>query len=369
MNLTPDLIRRLPKVSLHDHLDGGLRPSTVLELSDAAGRQLPARTADDLERWFYEAADSGSLVRYLETFDHTIAVMQTAENLRRVAREYVEDLFADGVVYGETRWAPEQHLREGLTLEDAVEAVAAGLAEGMDVGRAQGRPVVVRQILTSMRHGEPSTTIAELVVRYRDRGVAGFDLAGAEAGFPPGRFHEALGVIHRHNAHATIHAGEAAGLDSIWDAVQNCGANRIGHGVRIVDDIDVSGGTPALGTLAAYVRDQRIPLEVCPTSNLQTGICASMAEHPIGRLVDLDFNVSVNCDNRLMSHTTLTDEFAALVDAFGYGLPELERFTVAAARAAFWPHDQRERLIDEVIRPVFAAFDLDPGAWRSRVRT
>ena len=356
MTLDLDTLRRVPKVALHDHLDGGLRPGTVLELAREIGHQLPADDADALADWFFESADSGSLVRYLETFVHTIAVMQSAANLRRVAREFVEDQAADGVVYAEARWAPEQHQSRGLTLEEAVEAVRDGLREGMAVCAEQGRPIIAQQIVTSMRHVAPRLDIAQLAVRYRHDSVCGFDIAGAEDGFPPSRFSQAFDYLKQHNVEFTIHAGEAFGLPSIWEAVQLCGASRLGHGVRIVEDITTGAdGKPVLGDLASYVRNRRLPLEVCPSSNLQTGICETIAEHPFGLLAQLKFRVTVSCDNRLMSRTTLSREFALLADAFGYGLPDIRWFTINAAKSAFYPFDARLRLIDEVIKPGFAA--------------
>ena len=353
--LSADVIRSLPKVALHDHLDGGLRPATVLEHCAEAGHPLPAETPEELATWFYEAADSGSLVRYLETFDHTIAAMQTAEHLRRVAREFVVDQAADGVVYAEARWAPEQHLRNGLTLDEAVEAVRDGLAEGMREAAGRGNKIVARQIVTSMRHAEPTLEIAELALRYRDDSVCGFDIAGAEDGFPPSRFAPAFDFLKRNNMFFTIHAGEAFGLPSIWEAVQVCGADRLGHGVRIVEDIEIVDGSARLGRLAAYVRDARIPLEVAPSSNLQTGIADELADHPVELLKDLGFNVTVNCDNRLMSATTMTREYERLVDTFNWDLDDLELTTINAMRAAFLPHDQRESIVREVIRPAYAA--------------
>lgn len=340
-----EVCRAMPKVALHDHLDGGLRPATILEEARAIGHPLPADSPEALADWFYDAADSGSLERYLETFTHTIAVMQTADQLRRVAREFVEDQATDGVVYAEARWAPEQHLAGGLSLSGAVEAVRDGLAEGMAACADAGRPVVARQILTSMRHATPSTDIAELAVAYRHDSVCGFDIAGAEDGFPPSRFAAAFDYLKRRNMEFTIHAGEAFGLPSIWEAVQLCGASRLGHGVRLVEDIAADG---TLGELAGYVRDRRIALEVCPSSNLQTGICDTIAEHPFGLLARLRFRVTVSCDNRLMSRTTLSREFALLSEAFGYGLEDLRRFSLNAAKSAFLPWDRRLELIDQV---------------------
>ncbi len=353
MTIDRDLIRTAPKVLLHDHLDGGLRPATIVELAAESRHELPVAEPEALGRWFAESANSGSLVRYLETFDHTVAVMQTAESLTRVARECVEDLAADGVVYAEIRYAPEQHVTAGLTLPEVVEAVQAGFEEGSS---AAGGRIVVRQLLTAMRHQARSREIAELAVRYRDAGVAGFDIAGAEAGYPPTRHLDAFEYLQRENCHFTIHAGEAFGLPSIWQAIQWCGADRLGHGVRIVDDITVDDdGTVHLGRLASYVRDQRIPLEMCPASNLQTGAASSIAEHPIGLLTRLRFRVTVNTDNRLMSGTSMTAEMSSLVDAFGYGLDDLRWFTINAMKSAFLPFDERLKIIDDVIKPGYAA--------------
>ena len=354
---TLDQVRRAPKVLLHDHLDGGLRPGTIIDLAAEIGHRLPQvegeLTAESLGAWFAAASDSGSLERYLETFDHTVAVMQTPAAITRVARECVEDLAADGVVYAEIRYAPEQHVEEGLALDEVVAAVKVGFDEGM--ARAGGR-IVVRQLLTAMRHQARSMEIAELAIAWRDRGVAGFDIAGAEAGYPPTRHLDAFEYLQRENAHFTIHAGEAFGLPSIWQAIQWCSADRLGHGVRIIDDITVApDGSVELGLLASYVRDKRIPLEMCPWSNVQTGAATSIAEHPIGLLKELRFRVTVNTDNRLMSKTSMTHEMASLVEAFGYGLSDLEWFTINAMKSAFLPFDERFALISDLIKPEYAA--------------
>ncbi len=348
-----DHIRTAPKVLLHDHLDGGLRPATVLDLAHATGYSaLPANDVDSLARWFRDASDSGSLERYLETFTHTVGVMQTAEALTRVARECAEDLAADGVVYAEVRWAPEQHVDEGLTLEQVVDAVLAGFREGEALAAARGQRIRVGAIVTAMRHAARSREIAELAVAYRDTGVVGFDIAGAEAGFPPTRHLDAFEYLRRENFHFTIHAGEAFGLPSIWEAIQWCGTDRLGHGVRIVDDIAPDG---TLGRLAQYVRDKRIPLEMCPSSNVQTGAAKSIAEHPIGELRRRHFRVTVNTDNRLMSGTSMTREMALLVEAFGYGWADLQWFTINAMKSAFIPFDDRLEIINLSIKPAYAA--------------
>ncbi|WP_282695794.1 adenosine deaminase [Streptomyces sp. CC208A] len=353
---TADQIRRAPKVLLHDHLDGGLRPGTIIELAREQGySKLPETEPDKLGVWFREAADSGSLERYLETFAHTCAVMQTREALFRVAAECAVDLAEDGVVYAEVRYAPEQHLEGGLTLEQVVEAVNEGFREGERRARAGGHRIRVGALLTAMRHAARALEIAELANRYRDQGVVGFDIAGAEAGFPPTRHLDAFEYLKRENNHFTIHAGEAFGLPSIWQALQWCGADRLGHGVRIIDDIEVADdGSVRLGRLAAYVRDKRIPLEMCPTSNLQTGAAASYAEHPIGLLRTLHFRLTVNTDNRLMSGTSMSREFELLVDTFDYTLDDLQWFTVNAMKSAFIPFDERLAMINDVIKPGYA---------------
>ncbi|MFF0472406.1 adenosine deaminase [Streptomyces sp. NPDC004284] len=353
---TADQIRRAPKVLLHDHLDGGLRPGTIIELAREQGYgQLPETEPDKLGIWFREAADSGSLERYLETFAHTCAVMQTRDALFRVAAECAVDLAEDGVVYAEVRYAPEQHLEGGLTLEEVVEAVNEGFREGERQARANGHRIRVGALLTAMRHAARALEIAELANRYRDTGVVGFDIAGAEAGYPPTRHLDAFEYLKRENNHFTIHAGEAFGLPSIWQALQWCGADRLGHGVRIIDDIEVAeDGSVRLGRLAAYVRDKRIPLEMCPSSNLQTGAAASFAEHPIGLLRRLHFRATVNTDNRLMSGTSMSREFELLTEAFDYTLDDMQWFTVNAMKSAFIPFDERLAMINEVIKPGYA---------------
>ena len=362
--LTPAAIRSAPKVLLHDHLDGGLRPQTIIDLAAATGYgELPTTDTRELATWFREASTSGSLERYLETFTHTVAVMQTPEGLRRVAREAAEDLAEDGVIYAEIRWAPEQHLDGGLTLDEVAEATIAGFREGEWNAAQRGRPIRVGALVTAMRHAARSREIAELAVRFRDHGVVGFDIAGAEAGFPPSRHLDAFEYLRRENFHFTIHAGEAFGLPSIWEALQWCGTDRLGHGVRIVDDIfgaegaaspDGAARTARLGRLAGYVRDKRIPLEMCPSSNVQTGAAESIATHPIGLLRELYFRVTVNTDNRLMSGTSMSREMALLADAFGYGWSDLQWFTVNAMKSAFIPFDERLDLINKVIKPGYA---------------
>ena len=344
-------IRRAPKVLLHDHLDGGLRAATIVELADQTGYTgLPTTDPDELDSWMTRGASRKDLVLYLETFAHTVGVMQTPEALVRVARECAEDLADDGIVYAEVRFAPELHLERDMALDDVVEAVQ----EGFRVG-SEGRPIEVRTLLTAMRTAARSLEIADLAVRWRDRGVCGFDIAGAEAGFPPTRHLDAFEHIRGENFHLTIHAGEAFGLPSIWEALQLCGAERLGHGVRIVDDIAITpDGSAHLGRLAAMVRDRRVPLELCPTSNVHSGAAPSIAEHPIGLLADLRFRVTVNTDNRLMSAITLSREMANVAEAFGWGWDRLEWLTTNAMKSAFLPFDERLAMLTDVIKPGYA---------------
>ncbi|OLT40526.1 adenosine deaminase [Saccharomonospora sp. CUA-673] len=349
-------LRKAPKVLLHDHLDGGLRPRTVVELAESTGYDgLPTTDVDELGRWFTEAADSGSLEKYLETFAHTCGVMQTEDALARVAAEAVEDLADDGVVYAELRYAPELFVERGLSLDAVVRAVADGITEGERRANAAGRRIQAHQLLCAMRQHARAAEIAELTIRHRDSGVAGFDIAGPEDGYPPTRNLDAFEYMRSNNGHFTIHAGEAFGLASIWEAIQHCGAERLGHGVRIADDVKISPyGEVSLGRLAAYVRDRRIPLELCPSSNVQTGAASSIAEHPFGVLAKLRFRVTVNTDNRLMSGCSMSSEFAALVDAFGYGWADLQWFTINAMKSAFMDFDQRLDVINNVIKPGYA---------------
>jgi adenosine deaminase len=348
-------LRGLPKVSLHDHLDGGVRPETVAELAEEIGLELPETDPDDLADWFAERSDSGSLVEYLKTFDLTVGVLQTRENLQRVAREFVEDLAADGVIYGEVRWAPEQHLTRGLTLDEAVEAVQDGIEEGEDAAEGAGHDIRVGQLLSGLRQSNRVRDIAELAVSWRGRGVVGFDIAGPEDGYLPALHREAFDYLAEHFFPATVHAGEAAGLDSIRSALLDGRAVRLGHGVRLASDLNVlerSGEEVVVqfGDVARWVRDREIPLELSPSSNLQTGAIVAwgdtMEDHPFDLLYQLGFSVTVNVDNRTMSRTSLTRELALLVDAFGYDLDDLEAFQLNAAAGAFLPVEEREELIE-----------------------
>jgi len=358
-------IQTLPKISLHDHLDGGLRPQTILELADTDGLELPTDpetgkpidSASRLGQWFADQSDSGSLVEYLKTFDITTGVMQTAEGLERVAREFVEDLADDGVIYGEIRWAPEQHLQRGLTLDAAFEAVQSGLNQGVKNVADHGHQIQVGQLICAMRHLDRGLEIAQLALRHRDRGAAGFDIAGPEAGFPPARMADAFDLLASEMFPVTIHAGEADGVESIRSALVDGRAVRLGHGVRIAEDMRNLSASSAqeagLGLVASWVLDHQIPLETSPSSNLQTGAVAAwgntMKSHPIDALYRLGFAVTINTDNRLMSGTTLTRELFLVSEAFGCGIDDLLAFQLTAANGSFVSLERKEALVDQLL--------------------
>ncbi len=353
---TDVVIESLPKVSLHDHLDGGLRPQTIIDIAAEQGLDVPADSAEDLGTWFAEQSDSGSLVEYLKTFDVTTSVMQTAGALTRIAREFVEDLHADGVIYGEIRWAPEQHLAGGLTLDQAVEAVQAGIDEAVESIRGAGGKMWVGQLISAMRQADNGLEIAELALRHRDKGAAGFDIAGPEAGFPPSRLTEAFELLASAFFPVTVHAGEADGVESIRSALLDGRALRLGHGVRIVEDMtiheDGDQTTVELGDVARWVLDRGIVLETSPSSNLQTGAIGQdreMADHPFDVLYRLGFAVTVNTDNRLMSHTSLSRELHLLAETFGYDTTDLLAFQTNAAHAAFVPREIKDEIVDALM--------------------
>ncbi len=357
---TSDQIKRVPKALLHDHLDGGLRPETIIEIAQQIGyKKLPTDDPKKLADWFEESCNSHSLVRYLETFSHTIAVMQNKEAIIRVSRECAIDLARDGVVYAEVRGAPELFTEQGLTLDQVVEATLEGYKQGMAEAASEGNKIRVESLLCGMRQNNRSQEAAAAVVKYRNKGVVGFDIAGPEDGFPPTNQLETFEYLRKENAHFTIHAGEAYGLPSIWEAIQICGAERLGHGVRIIDDIDFSGDKPKLGPLASYVRDRRIPLELCPTSNLQTGAAKTYSEHPIGMLAKLRFRVTLNTDNRLMSRTSMSNEMSECVKSFGWKFADLQRVTVNALKSSFIPFEERLEIIERVVKPAYAAISAE----------
>ena len=353
--LTDEFIRTLPKVLLHDHLDGGVRPQTLIELSkEQKYKSLPTHDAGELAEWFHRGAQRGSLPLYLEGFAHTCGVMQTEEALERTAYEMMEDMRDDGVVYVETRFAPLLHTQKGLHYDEVMMAVLKGLERGKkDFGVEYG------VIVCALRNLRKSEEMAELAVDFRERGCVGFDLAGEEGGYPPKKHIDAFHYIQRENFNITIHAGESFGKESIWQAIQWCGAHRIGHATRLIEDIgiDLHDRTRIvrMGYLAQYVLDKRIPLEICLKSNVDTGAAPSIDEHPFGLYLRYNFRVTLNTDDRLMSNTTMTKEFASAVKAFSLGLDDLEKITINSMKSAFIPYKRRLPLIYESIKPGYAA--------------
>ena len=344
--------RKLPKVLLHEHLDGGLRPTTVIELAKDSGyNELPADEPLTLEKWFHRGAQKGDLVEYLAGFEHTCAVMQTKEALERVAYEFLEDMMQDGVVYAEVRFAPLLHTLKGLSPDEVTNSVLNGLRRGeKDFGVKWGL------IVCALRNLDTSLESAELAIRWRDAGVVGFDLAGEESGFPPKKHIDAFHAIQRANFHITIHAGEAFGRGSIWQALQYCGAHRLGHATRLRDDIEIGeGGSLKLGTLAQYVLDRRVPLEMCLSSNLHTGACTNLEEHPFGLFFRNGFRVCLNTDDRLMSDTSMTKETELATQLFDLSLADIEKLNMNAIKSAFAPFDKRQDIISNIIEPRYAA--------------
>ncbi|MGE3166632.1 MAG: adenosine deaminase [Planctomycetota bacterium] len=353
-----DFVRELPKVLLHDHLDGGLRPSTIVELAREQGVEIPTQDPQELEQWFHRGANRGSLPLYLEGFRVTCGVMQTEAALRRVAREKAEDLARDGVVYAEVRFAPILHTEKGLNLEQVMNAVIQGLEEG-----CAGRNLRCAVIVCALRNMAPALSLvaAELAVDYRDRGAVGFDLAGDEAGHPPKQHIEAFQYLLRQNFSITIHAGEAFGLSSIWQAIQICGAHRVGHATRLYEDMVDRDGKMVKGPMAQYILDKRIPLEMCLSSNVHTGAVRSLEEHPFVRYLREGFRVTLNTDNTLMSATTLSDELYLAHRLYGLDLNDLQDVTMQSMKSAFVHFQERIDIMDKVIRPGYAA-----KGWRER---
>ncbi|MBA4250855.1 MAG: adenosine deaminase [Chlorobiaceae bacterium] len=348
---TAQILNKVPKVLLHDHLDGGLRPETIIELAkDLKYEKLPTSDSGELADWFHRGANKGNLVEYLQGFEHTCAVMQTKESLTRVAYEMMEDMKKDGVCYVETRFSPVFHTSKGLYNDDIVNAVLEGLEKGKnDFGVGYGL------IICGMRNMQNTLEMAELAINFRDRGVVGFDLAGEEGGFPPKKHLEAFQFIQRSNFFITIHAGEAFGKESIWQALQWCGAHRIGHGTRILDDlvIDPDGNVVGLGDLAQYILNTRIPIEVCLLSNVHTGAIDKLENHPFIKLYKAKFRVTINTDDRLMSDTTMTKEFLTAIDLFNLSLDDVEKITINSMKSAFINYNERLNYIYKIIKPGF----------------
>lgn len=344
-----EIIRNVPKVLLHDHLDGGLRPQTVIDLAkEVKYNKLPTTDSGELGEWFHRGANKGNLVEFLQGFEHTCAVMQTKEALFRVAYETMEDMKNDGVCYIESRFAPVFHTQKGLYFDDILDAVLSGFEKGKnDFGVGYGL------ILCGMRNMKNTLEIAELAVNYRSDGVVGFDLAGEEGGYPPKKHIDAFQFIKQKNFNITIHAGEAFGKESIWQAIQFCGAHRIGHATRLIEDIvfDKDGTAVALGDLAQYILNTRLPLEICLLSNLHTGAIDKLENHPFYKLYKEKFRVFLNTDDRLMSDTTLTKEYITASELFGINLDDVEKLNINAMKSSFISYKERLHYIYNIIKP------------------
>ncbi|MDA3851832.1 MAG: adenosine deaminase [Spirochaetaceae bacterium] len=350
--ISKEIISQLPKVELHYHLDGALRPKTIIDLAEEQSLHIPSHEPDPLAQWFHRGADRKSLAMYLEGFSITCSVMQDKKSLQRIAREAMEDLHNDGVVYAEIRFSPVLHQEKGLTLEEIVHAVLLGLNEGREATKVE-----YGLILCAMRHqdGKISREIAELAVDFRTRGVVGFDIAGDEYGHPPKRHLDAFQFVRDKNFNITIHAGEAFGIESIWQAIQICGAHRIGHGTRLLEDMTLDGSKiEKMGTLSHFIRDKRIPLEICLSSNIQTGAAPSLAEHPFPVFFRNHFRVTLNTDNTLMSNTTMSKEMELAAEYYNLELHDFERITINSMKSAFIDYEKRLEIIYDVVKSRFA---------------
>ena len=346
-SITFDLLHQLPKVELHCHLDGCLRPESILDFALKDGVELPSFDLAELTSYLKIGKKRGSLVDYIERFDITLSVMQTPESLTRFAFELIEDVAQENVRYIEVRYSPILHQQKGMTLDMAVESVKKGLKKGEKRFGVKSGIIVcgIRSISPDI-----SLKLADLAVQYKNKGVVGFDLAGAEENFPAKEHREAFYQIRNNNINSTIHAGEAFGPASIHQAVHYCGANRIGHGTKLKEDKD----------LMQYVNDHRIPLEICLTSNWQTYSVRSLKHHPLKYYYDQGIRVTLNTDNRLMSDTTLTDEFMLAHELFDFQLHDFREITITAMKSAFLPHNERRKMIKSIAEEFEQDFGLHP---------
>ena len=351
--VNPSTIVGAPKALLHDHLDGGLRIDTILELSEVIGwtPKLPTTDPAELQAWFTAGAAAKDLLKYLATFEHTLAVMQDPTHIERVAFEAVEDLANDGVVYAEIRFAPELH---DMPFAVSTEAICAGFRRAEQAARAKGQQISAQLIVCAMRTEQRSVEVVEFVdeFRHHDEKVVAFDLAGAETGWPPSLHAEALTIARQRQINLTIHASEPPDLELISDALAH-GAHRIGHGVRLDRDTHTEDSELVLGPLATFIRDRQIHLEMAPTCNTQIGAVASVRDHPVIPFMRAGFNVGVNTDNRLMSDVSPSSELIALNDAHGLSWTEIERLVTNAISSGFAPLPERKRILNEIVSPAY----------------
>ena len=336
-----ETIREAPKILLHDHLDGGLRPSTIIELAKKAGnKKLPTYNEHELSNWMIETANRNDLKLYLEAFTHTISAMQTKEAIYRVAAECAEDIAEDGVIYAEIRFAPELHLDDGLRVTEVIESVLSGFRDG-----SRESDTTINVLICAIRSNSRSKEMVEFALQFRTRGVVGFDIAGPEIGYPPTNHLAAFNLALENNFPVTIHAGEVGGSEYIEEAINQCGAARIGHGLGIRDDLSVDmKGDHTMSDLALLIRDRQIALEMCPTSNMHIGVVDSISEHPINTLLNYGFCTTINTDNRLMSRTSLTEEIQKCGLSFGWDLDTLHTLMENALFSSFTSEEQKEDL-------------------------
>ena len=342
-----ELIEKLPKTDLHVHLDGSLRLSTILELADRQKVELPARDVEGLRKAMHLGENCGTLVEYLKAFDVTLRVMQTEDSLRRIAYELAEDAAHENVRYMEVRYAPMLHTRRGLKLTTVVESVLAGLREAQDKLGIESNIIIcgIRNVSP-----ESSLEMAELAVAYKGRGVVGFDLAGAEYDHPAKHHKQSFQLVRDNNINVTIHAGEAYGPESIAQAIHVCGAHRVGHGCRLREN----------GDLLHYVNDHRIPLECCPSSNVQTGAIPDIAGHPLKLYKNLGLRVTVNTDNRLVTDTTVSKELWLCHTHMGLGLKDIKQIIISGFKSAFLPFHVKQQHLRKVSEELAAFPDEEP---------
>lgn len=347
MPINIELLKRLPKVELHCHLDGSLRVDTILDLAKKDNIKLPSYDNEGLQKALTIGNNRVTLEEYLDRFEITLSVMQTPDSLERIAFELIEDVSKENVRYIEIRYSPILHLKKGMTPADSIDAVKKGLRRAeKEFGVKSGI------IICGIRNISPevSLKLADLTVEYKNKGVVGFDLAGAEENFPAKDHREAFYLIQNNNINATIHAGEAFGPSSIHQAIHYCNAHRIGHGTRLKEDKD----------LMDYVNDHRIPLEVCLTSNWHTRSVRSLKYHPAKFYYDQGIRISLNTDNRLISNTTLTNEFALAHELFGWYLNDFRRMTITAMKSAFLSYKTRKKMIFDIAEEFEQEFGLMP---------
>ena len=345
MKFTSEIINKLPKAELHCHLDGSLRVKTIIELAEIQGVELPSKNEDNLMKILSIGPSEKSLEDYIKKFDITLSVLQTPESLERTAFELAMDCHNDGVRYLEVRYSPILHTKKGMLLSETVDSVKKGLKQAFDECG-----ILTGIIICGIRHISPdhSLELANLSVQYKNKGVIGFDLAGAEENFPAKKHKEAFYLILNNNINTTLHAGEVFGPKSIHQAIHICGAHRIGHGTRAIEDTD----------LLNYINDHRIPLEVCLTSNINTRSVSSISAHPFKHYINEKIRVTLNTDNRLISNTTLSNEYQIAINNFNLNESEIRTVIINGFKSTFQPHNERRKLIRNIVNELEDEFNF-----------